>query len=161
MSDITITRRELLELWHGLPALSNLKGFKLGYAIARTKAKLRPEVEALDEALEPDAEFQVYEEKRLALCQKYVQEDGNGNPMIQTGQFVFGENRAKFDAEMAPLSEEYAQAIEDRKRQLEDYTAGLKDTITVEVHQVKLEDVPADVTVGQAEVLFKLIKEEE
>ena len=39
--NITITRQELLELWSGLSALSDLKGFRLGYAIVRTKAKLK------------------------------------------------------------------------------------------------------------------------
>ena len=46
MSQITITRQELLELWHGLSTLANLKGFKLGYAVARSKAKLKIEVES-------------------------------------------------------------------------------------------------------------------
>ena len=161
MSQITITRQELLELWHGLPALANLKGFKLGYAVARTKAKLKPEIEALDEALKPDTAFQQYEEKRMALCRKYVQKDAQGQPVVSGNEFVFGENREAFDAEMAPLQEEYAQAIEDRKKQTEDYVAGLKEPITVEVHQIALEDVPEDVTVEQVEALYRLIKAEE
>jgi hypothetical protein len=158
---ITITRQELLELWHGLPALANLTGFKLGYAVARTKAKLRPEVEALDEALKPDKDFQKYEEKRLILCQKYVQKDAQGNPAVQNGQFIFGENREVFEKEMAPLSEEYAQAIEDRKTQFEDYQDSLRDPITVEVHQITEADVPEDASVAQVEALYRLIKAEE
>jgi hypothetical protein len=161
MSSITITRQELLELWHGLPALSNLKGFKLGYAVARTKAKLKPEIEALDEALKPDAAFQKYEEKRMELCRKYAQKDGQGNPVVSGNEFVFGENRGAFDAEMSPLQEEFAGAIEDRKRQIEDYHAAMKETITVEVHQIAPEDVPGDATVGQCEVLYRLIEAEE
>ena len=160
MSQITITRQELLELWHGLPALADLRGFKLGYAVARTKAKLKPEVEALDEALKPDAAFQAYEEKRMELCRKFSIKDGQGNPLISGNEFVFGENRAAFDAEMVPLQEEYAEAIVDRKKQTEDYIAGLKESMVVEVHQIALEDVPEDVTVGQVEVLIRLIKAE-
>lgn len=158
--NITITRQELLELWHGLPALADLKGFKLGYAVARTKAKLKPEVEALDEALKPDAAFQKYEEKRMELCRKFVQKDGQGNPVVSGNEFVFGENRGAFDAEMAPLTAEYAGAIEDRKKQIEDYQAGLKELITVEVHQIAEADVPDDARVGQVEVLYRLIKED-
>jgi len=161
MSQITITRQELLELWHGLPALANLRGFKLGYAVARTKAKLKPEIEALDEALKPPDAFQKYEEKRMELCRKHVQKDGQGNPVISGNEFVFGENRGMFDAEMVPLQEEYAQAIEDRKKQTEDYVAGLKEPITVEVHQIAEADVPADATVAQVDVLYRLIKAEE
>lgn len=161
MAGITITRQELLELWHGLPALADLKGFKLGYAIARTKAKLKVEVEALEEALKPDATFQKYEEKRIELCRKHVQKDPQGNPVVQGNEFVFGENRGAFDAEMAPLTAEHAQAIEDRKRQIEGYQAGMKEPITVEVHQVDVADLPQDVTVGQMDVLYRLIQAEE
>lgn len=160
MTSIIITRQELLELWHGLPALANLKGFKLGYAVARTKAKLKPEIEALDEALKPDAAFQKYEEKRMELCRKFVQKDTQGEPMIQGNEFVFGENRGAFDAEMVPLQEEFAGAIEDRKKQIEDYQAGLRESITVEVHQIAPEDIPEDATVGQIGTLYHLIKAE-
>jgi len=160
MSQITITRQELLELWNGLPTLADLKGFKLGYGIARTKAKLKPEVEALDEALKPDAAFQKYEEKRLELCRKHVQKDVGGNPLVSGNEFVFGDNREAFDTEMLSLQEEFAGAIEDRKKQIEDYLAGLKEKLTVEVHQIAEADVPADATVGQVELLYRLIKEE-
>jgi hypothetical protein len=161
MSSVTITRQELLELWHGLPALAGLKGFKLGYAVARTKAKLKPEIEALDEALKPDADFQKYEERRMALCRKYVQKDPQGNPVVSGNEFVFGENREAFDAEIAPLQEEFAGAIGDRRKQTEDYLAGLKEPITVDVHQIAPEDVPEDATVAQIDVLYRLIKAEE
>jgi len=158
--NITITRQELLELWHGLPALSDLKGFKLGYAVARTKAKLKVEIGALEEALKPDKVFQEYEEKRLALCQKHVQKDGQGNPLTQGGQFVFGENREVFDATMAPLQEEYAGAIEDRKQQVEGYLASMKEAIAVEIHHVSEDDLKdQEPTVAQMQVLYHLIKE--
>jgi len=161
MSQITITRQELLELWHGLPALANLRGFKLGYAVARTKAKLKVEIVALEEALKPDADFQKYEEKRLDLCRKYAQKDPQGNPVVSGNEFVFGENREAFDAGMAPLQEEFAGAIEDRKKQIEDYQASMKETLSVEVHQIAPEDVPEDATVEQVEALYRLIKAEE
>ena len=161
MSQITITRQELFELWYGLPALANLRGFKLGYAIARTKAKLKIEIEVLQEVLKPAPAFEEYEKRRMELCRKFAQKDGQGNPMIQGNEFVFGDNRGAFDTEMVPLQEEYAQAIEDRKKQTEDYVAGLKEPLTVEVHTVALEDVPEDVTVSQVEVLIRLIKAEE
>jgi hypothetical protein len=160
MSKITITRQELLELWHGLPLLADLRGFKLGYAVARTKAKLRPEVEALEEAMKPGKDYQAYEEKRLKLCRKYVQKDSQGNPVIQGDQFVFGENREAFDAEMEPLGLEYTGAIAGRLKQFEDYNASMKEEVAVEIHQVAAADVPEDATVGQVAVLHHLIKAE-
>jgi len=156
---VTLTRAELLELWHGLPTLANLKGFKLGYAIARSKAKLKPEIEALEEALKPAQAFEEYERKRLELCRKYVQKDGQGNPVVSGNEFVFGDNREAFDAEMAPLQEEFAEAIENRKQQVEGYLSAMKEQITVEVHRVTEVDVPEDLTVSQMAVLFHLIKD--
>jgi hypothetical protein len=87
--------------------------------------------------------------------------DPQGNPVVSGNEFVFGENREAFDAEIAPLQEEFAGAIETRKRQIEDYQADLKDKITVEVHQIAPEDVPEDATVAQIDVLYRLIKAEE
>lgn len=158
MFEITITRQELFELWHGLFLLANLKGFKLAYAVARTKAKLKPEIEALDEALKPDNAFQEYEKKRLNLCRKYARKDEFGEPIVQGNQFVF-ENREEFEAQMIPLDDEYVNAIEVRKAQLEDYQKSLREPITVEVHQVSPDDLPQDLTVKEMEVLYLFIKD--
>ena len=136
------------------PALADLKGFKLGYAVARTKAKLKPEIEALDEALKPDAAFRKYEEKRMELCRKHAQKDTNGSPMVQGNEFFFGDSRAAFDAEMVLLQEEFTGAIEDRKRQIEDYNISMLENISVEIYPVAEADVPADASVRQVEVLI-------
>jgi hypothetical protein len=157
---ITITRQELFELWNGLASLGNLKGFKLGYAVARTKAKLKPEVEALDEALKPSLEFRAYEDKRLTLCRQYAQKDINGAPVIIGKEFFFGDNKEAFDAALAPIQEEYAEVIADRKKLTDGYVEGLKEPITVEVHQINEADVPEDATVAQIEVLYRLLKAE-
>ena len=37
----------------------------------------------------------------------------------------------------------------------------MKETLSVEVHQIAPEDVPEDVTVEQVEALYRLIKAEE
>lgn len=158
---ITIARQELLELWQGLALLGNLKGFRLGYAIARTRAKIKPEVEALEEALNPSAAFVEYEKKRLKICREHARKDDAGEPLIQGNQFVFVD-REDFETELAPVAAEYAQAIEDREKQIEDYNAGLKELITVEVHQIAETDIPEDVTAQQVGVLYPLlIKEKE
>ena len=157
---ITITRMEMLELWNGLPGLVNLRGFKLGYAVARTKAKLKVEVEAIEEALKPDATFTEYEKKRLELCRQFAMKDERGEPLVQGNQFVF-QDRTEFEAQLVPVNEQYADAIKARTEQLEGYTASLREPITVEVHQIGPEDVPDDVSVAQMDVLIRLIKAEE
>ena len=157
---VTMTRQEMLELWQGLPGLANLKGFKLGYAVARTKAKLKVEIEAFEEALKPDAAFTEYEKKRLELCRKYAMKDERGEPLVQGNQFVF-QDRTEFEAQVEPLNEEYADAIAARTSQLEGYTASLREPIEVEVHTVAIADVPEDVTVQQMDTLIRLIKAEE
>jgi len=159
--EITITRRELLELWNGLPLLANLKGFKLGYAVARTKIKLRPEVEALDESIKPGEEFKEFEAKRMELCNKHAQKDPKGKAITENSQFVFGDNMEAFQKEMIPLNQEYEQVIKDQMQKVEDYNSALKDMITVEVHTVTEADISTDPepTVAQMEVLYHLLQE--
>lgn len=156
---ITITRQELMELWSGLPTLGNLTGFELGYAIARTKAKLRGEVEALTEALNPSKEYKDYEGKRLEVARKYALKGEQGVPLTQDNQFVFGENLEAFHAAMAPLNLEYAAAIADRQKLIDDYNAGLREQITVDVHKVNKTDIPQAATVGQMGVLYYLLED--
>jgi hypothetical protein len=159
MGKITITKLELLELWNGLPLLGSMNGFKLGYAVARTRAKLRPEIEALDESLKPRQEFTMYETKRLELCMKYAEKDDQGVAIIVNDQFIFGPNQGKFDIEIAKLNTEYTKAIEARQRQVAEYNASLKEEIVVEVHQVVESDIQTDPepTVAQMAVLYYLI----
>jgi hypothetical protein len=161
MSTITITHRELLELWNGLPSLANLKGFKLGYAVVRTKIKLRPEIEALEEVMKPSEDFIEFERKRTDLCQKFVMKDDKGNSMMDGDLYLFGENKNEFEAAVELLKQEHIVTLEERQKQFVEYIALLKKPITVEVSQITVEDVPFDFepTVAQMEVLYYLISE--
>jgi hypothetical protein len=162
MFQIVITKRELLELWNALPTLADLKGFNLGYAVARTKVKLRPEIEALDESLKPDDAFQEYTKRRLELCNYYAQKDERG-PIILGNKFVFGDNQKAFDEAMIPLNVEFAQATKYREQQSLDYNNALSEPITVEIHQITKSDIPLDPepTVAQMGVLYYLLREQD
>lgn len=169
MPEVTMTKAALLNLWNQLPILSgagyqnpNLTGFKLGYAVARTKNYLRPEIEALESALRPDPKYQEFDQKRLQICKKYAKTTPDGKLISEGGQYVFGENQGAFDLELAPLKKEYRDALETRDQQIEDYNRELKNDITVNIHYITEEDIPKnpEPTVAQMEVLIHFLKPE-
>ena len=159
--NITITRQSLLELWNNLSTLSDLKGFRLGYAIARTKAKLKHEIEVLEESIKPDTSYQEYDAKRIELCRRFAKKDDKGESILQDNQFVFGDNYGGFNEELLLLQDEFAKAIENRRQQIESFNDLMKEEITIEVHEITEADIPTDPapTVRQVEVLCYLIAE--
>jgi hypothetical protein len=159
--EIQVTGYELLELWNNIndPALGPIEDAKVAYALLRTSDKLKSEVKVFEEIIKPKKEFEEYNRKRQDLCTKYARKDENNQPVIINNQFVF-DNREAFDSEFDPLKAENEEAIEYRKKQEENYSKLLEDTITVSVHSISakhLESIKPKVKVGQWRLLKRLI----
>jgi len=129
---ITIT--DLIELAHGITNCGDLRGVKFSYAAAKSLKAA-------------NAELETYNTERLKICAEFALKDDDGAPKMKPeGEgdtarevFDFGENEEAAKVALNELS-------------------GM--TVDVPIHQVLLDDMPAEITAGQMSGIFNLIREE-
>ena len=158
-----MTKQEALNLYNGLQNVSNLKGAKWAYAIARNVEKLRPEVEALRKAYTMSEEFADYEGKRLELAQKYSVKEKNVPKTVKIGQteeYLIAD-KDKFNQEVAKLQKKYNKAIVERKKQLKDFNEILGEKIEIDLYMIDSDYIPEEITSGQVSAIMPIIREKE
>jgi hypothetical protein len=156
---ITITFNELDQLHNGLKLVENLRGMKFAYCVAKNKRLIEQELKILEDILKSTNAFREYETKRIQVCEKNCVKDPSGKPILdKNGNFDIL-NKASFDSEMNPLMEQYKDTIDHRKKQVDEFQEMMGKQVEVEVHQIKLEDIPQDITPKQMDIIMPLVKE--
>jgi len=155
-------KSEVLLLYRSLNQLGALSGAKFSYAIAKNINILKGEVEALDKALEPDEKFQEFEKQRVALLEKYAEKDDTGKPKKEgteggSEQYVMGDNLKRFEKEFEVLKKDHKDAVDARDVQIEEYTKLLETDIEINLHRLKMEDVPETITTRQLAGIYEII----
>jgi len=154
-------KQEVLNLFNGLQAVSNLPGAKWSYAVARNITKLRPEVEALQKAFTPSEEFNVYDQKRIELAQKYSVKEKGVPKTVKVGmseEYLIAD-KDKFNKELFKLQETYKKTLDERKKQVDDFNEILEEKIEVELYMVDSEYIPEAITPAQLSNIMFIIRE--
>lgn len=155
-------KKDLLPLFENLQKLSNLKGVKFSYAIARNVVIVKKEVEAIEESLKPFDEFVEYEKERIELAKKHSEKDEKGNPKIinENGREVFVmKDKAKFDKVFEEFKIKHKVTLDKRQKQIDEYNEFLETESDIEFFKIELSDVPEDISVEQMQGIQLLIKD--
>ncbi len=136
-----LTKSDILILWQTLNILPSVESFQVGYALARTRRFIKDEVEALQEAIKPSADFLEYDRKRLELCERLAKKDDKGNPVISGTQYVF-DNPQEFQEELTKLNEEYQEVLTKRDEQIAAFNKALLEPAGCQVFMVKASKMP-------------------
>lgn len=155
---IKLKRQAVLDLWNGLQGVGNLTGVKIAYAVGKNIEKVKQEVEVIGKTIQPSKEFMEYDQKRVALAQKHAKKDDKGQPIVAGGQYIM-EDRAAFDKDFETLKEENKTVVESREKQQTDYITLLDEEVELDLHTVKLSDVPETITVQQMSKISVIINE--
>jgi hypothetical protein len=159
-----MTKGETITLFNTLAELQklNLKGAKFAYMVVRNLSIIKPEIEALEEALKTSEEFNTYEKARLELAKEHAKKDESGNPITYKDEIDGLEkynivDQDAFDEAFKVLREEHKQAIEDREQQIKEQNEILKTESTLQLHKIALSDIP-EITIGHMAVIEKLVE---
>lgn len=153
-----IKRVELIKLMHGFDMVKDLKGVKFAYAVAKNRRVVEAEVNAMQEALKPTKEFEEYDKKRIVICEKYCERDEKGKPLFDAqNNYKDVNGNPAFEAEIKVLKEEYAEALDERRKTTEDYNKMLEEEIEFTFHKVLQDDLPKDITAGQLSAITLII----
>jgi hypothetical protein len=135
-----------------------VKGTKFAYAVTKNLYTLLGEAKAIDAMLNPDKEYQKYEEKRVELATKHSKKDENSHPVVEGGQYVL-ENEEEFNKEFDVLKEEFKETLVARDAQIKEYNEQLSTDSDVVIHKVKLEDVAEGISLSVMGKIHEMIIE--
>ncbi|MFA6077366.1 MAG: hypothetical protein WC735_04825 [Candidatus Paceibacterota bacterium] len=153
-----MTKGDNINLFSTLNKLGKLTGVKFAYAVARNLAFLKPEYEALQEAVKPTEDFVKYEEERVELAKEYAKKDAEGKPISENNAYVL-EDKETFDVKFIELKKKHKKTLEAREAQLKEQEELLKTDSTLVLYKVKIEDVPKDITVAQMNSILEIVED--
>ena len=161
------TRQNLIQAWHTLNGLSNLKTTAKGaYGIAKNIRLIRVEIESIQEArnkIKLPEVFEEYEKKRVALCEEYADKNEDGSVVQANGPngpvFKITERNDEFLKVLNPLNEEYKDAINEKEKIEKEFADFMNEEIDYEFHAIKAEDFPNEMSAQQMSVLGDIVTE--
>ena len=132
----TCTNRQLADLLVGLYAVQELKGLKFAIQVSKNITMLKKDLEYIDEATKPSAEF-------LALATKVnaVQETGDEDAVEK----------------IKAIEEENKELVDERKAQIEEFNTLMEETVEVKLYKISENDLPVDITGKQLNGIELLI----
>lgn len=149
MAKIKVKRSEIVAIHHAFRGMGEIEGNpKFTYAVSKNKKLILPEIEALADAEKLSPELVEYDKKRISLCEKYCNKDENGKPITVplpsggTGYDGLGDDNKKFTDAIGKLQAEYKDVLDARQKQMEKVNELLDEEIEIEVHCLKVDDLP-------------------
>lgn len=164
MPQLSITKKEFVELFNNLNTLGHLKGPRFVYVIAKNIMDMQPEIKALQEAGKPSEAFLEYDEKRMNLAKEYADKNPDtGEPEHYTdinGMQKFKiSNKKVFQEKWEELKKEYKEAIEDFESINKTIESMLEEKIEIYLLGLEESDLPEDISVKELSSIMLLMKE--
>ncbi len=159
-----MTNLELIQFYNTLHSVGDLQGVKFAYAVSKNIYTIKPHIEALQASVASTEEFQQYEKERVELAKKHAKKNKEGNPITNTNldnntQSYEIENEDKFQKELEKLQEKHKNALQEREKQIEKYKELLQEEANIELHKIKVKDLPEKITPQQMTGLFPIVEE--
>lgn len=127
------SNRDLLGLYKGLEAVKSIKGARFAVLVGKNIKELRNVLDPLEQAAVPGVEFQ---ELSIEMQRHIEAEDKDA---------------------IVKLEDENKELIDERKKQLADVETLLDNEIEVQLHPIREDQLPEDITGEQVEKLLQLI----
>lgn len=145
-------RKEFGVAINALDSVSDLKGVKFAFCVLKNRKKIEGQVEEdkpiFEEILKPSEGFKEYEQKRIMLCESSSEKDEEGKAITEGDRYKIPD-MDKFNVDLSELSNEYKEAIDDRKHQIDEYNSLMEEDIEVEFQVIGFNDLPEDITETQ------------
>ena len=136
MPKTTLTNQELVDLANGLHAVKDLKGVSFALVVAKNTEMIKKELQHIDDASQPTAEFLGVASQIQALANEEGKEE-----------------------EIKELEKANEHLTEERVKQLDEIKELLLEEATVNLHTVYSSKLPQDISADQIMKINKIIIE--
>lgn len=153
-----LKRSELPGLLKGLDAVMKFPHVKFSYLAVRNKQVVQEELKTIQESIKPAAAFQEYEKKRIGLCEEFCIKDKAGKPVITANSNYAGlDVNEEWKTAHEALLEEYKEALDERKKQMEGYAEFLKEEVELKLITIPIKMLPDSLTGELLEGIILLV----
>ena len=121
----------------------------------------------LQKANEPSEEFKEYQKERQNLLSANSEKDEKGNPITEQVRGSNGEQlisfkiedekREQHEKEIKKLEKKYKEAVDLTTEKNKEFEKFLQEEREIEIHKIKLEYIPSDITAKQMNKILILI----
>lgn len=151
-----MTNRELFAFQQALELVSDLPGCKFAYAVAKNKAKISSIIETLYKAKRHPKEEE-FEKRRVEICEKHCDRDGDGNPVLEHNAFQGLHDNADFDTDIDKLREEFKEVMDHRHKEAEAYEVKLNEEAKFDIHKIFFDAISENITANQIMGILPMI----
>jgi hypothetical protein len=127
------TNRELLNLYRGLEGVKDIKGSRFAMLVGKNMKEIRHILNPIEQAAVPSPAFQTVS--------------------IQMRDLVEAQDKEAMDQ----LEEDNKDLIEERKDQMKKVEDMLDESVTLQLHPVREDQLPDDITGEQVEKILQII----
>jgi len=127
------TNRELLNLYRGLEGVKDIKGSRFAMLVGKNMKEIRQILNPIEQAAVPSPAFQTVS--------------------IQMRDLVEAQDKEAMDQ----LEEDNKDLIEERKDQMKKVEDMLDESVTLQLHPVREDQLPDDITGEQVEKILQII----
>lgn len=135
-----------------LDSVSEIKGVKFAFAVLKNRKQIENQLEEdkpiFEKILTPSDDFKEYETARIELCELSSEKDEEGKPLIEEDKYKILDIE-KFNTELTTLTESFKDAVDDRKKQIEEYNSLMEEEIEFVFQKVNFDILPDDLSEQQ------------
>ena len=147
---IEVTLNQVRTMFMAMDKISKEKITKqFAYGLAKNKARLKEDIEAIAEAEKIGVEF---DNERIAICEKYATKDADGKPVTENNAYVGLNDNQLFLGEMNDLHKKYEPMIKETNELM-------NKKVGIEFYMIPFESVPEEIAGTDMEILMPMIAE--
>ena len=164
------TRQKIIETIGHIDRAMKHEGVIFGIAMVDNKEACARVKRQMETVVKPSEAYEKYDAERLALCTELAPKDDKGQPVRKIAdappgtpqgmmyfEYVGLTDNPKWEPRFKALCEQHKDALEARKKQIEDVEKALLEEVEIELQTVKLSDVPPKLSGAEIEPLRFLI----
>ena len=159
-----LKKKDLKELKKSIAECRKLTGAKFSFALVKNFDKIEKELKQLEESRKkPSEKLALYNELEGELIKKLALKNEKGDYIIQknadgTSKYTF-DDLEKVNNGVIKLQKANPEAMEELKKDNEDYNTLLDEPAGIDFYKVKIDFVPDTITVEQLASIECLIEE--
>lgn len=167
MKEIKTTNREVITMWNTINHLQDmgLMGAKYKYWLSINKKNIetvKSSIEEISKEMPPVEGFKAFSDHRIQLCKEIELIEGQKilhKEILPNGNETYKiDNNEKFEEQLAPLKEEYADAIEANSKREKEINDLLDQEVEVKMFVLNVDNLPDEVPEFAVDVLINAIE---
>lgn len=151
-----MNKGQLIDFFYDLDQVAELSGVKVAYAVAKNKSIIEREIKLIEESTKPSDNQKEFQNKRIELCKEFASKNEDGSPVMTQSGYLIKDQEA-FNKAYDELKDQNPKAVEELEKINSDRKELLETECGINLHKIKLCDLPEDIKVRQTEILMPII----